>query len=116
MPRWKASLSLVPTPSAEETRTGSSYFPSSLKRPPKPPISPRTLRVNVRWARYLMRCFVRSPAEISTPASAYVAEAGLRWAGFGSGVGIAAAFMEDPVYVVSGSAEEECGGQQKGPS
>src|ERR1700733_14878135 len=74
MPRAKATLSLVPTPSALETRTGLEYFViSRRKSPPNPPISPNTCLLKVFCARYLMRCLVRSPAERSTPAEEYVA-------------------------------------------
>src|ERR1035438_10846630 len=62
----KAIFSLVPTPSTLETRIGSTYFFLSMaKRPPKPPISLSTPRLKVLWARYLMRCLVRSEEHTS---------------------------------------------------
>src|SRR5580704_15018276 len=72
MPSSKATLSLVPTPSQEETRTGLGYFwRSREKRPPKPPISERTCLLKVLRASILIRCLARSPEVMSTPASAY---------------------------------------------
>ena len=85
---WNATFNFVPTPSALETSTGFLYRAvSSLNRPPNPPISLSTCLLKVRWARYLMRCLVRSPLEMSTPASAYViAGAGLDDDLLGTGV------------------------------
>src|ERR1700678_1686289 len=72
-PISKAIFSLVPTPSTLETNTGSTYLVlSTANRPPKPPISLSTPRVNVLCAKYLMRCLVRLAWSMFTPASAYV--------------------------------------------
>src|SRR5579884_45093 len=76
----KAIFSLVPTPSALDTKTGSRYFVPRANNPPKLPMSLRTLRVNVFCARYLMRCLARSARLISTPASEYVTRRGFFWA------------------------------------
>ena len=63
-----ATLSLVPTPSALETSTGSlNAAVSSLKRPPNDPMSDSTPGVKVAFARRLMRRTVSLPASISTP-------------------------------------------------
>ena len=52
----KATLSLVPTPSALDTSTGSLHADaSSLNRPPNEPISDSTPGVNVDFANCLMR-------------------------------------------------------------
>ena len=68
----KASLSLVPTPSVDETSTGSLMLPiSGLNRPPNPPMSEMTPLVCVRCTRCLMRATRSLPAWISTPASVY---------------------------------------------
>ena len=43
-PSWKASLSLVPTPSVPETSTGSRYFFGIAHSAPKPPMPRQHLR------------------------------------------------------------------------
>jgi hypothetical protein len=71
MPNSNATFNFVPTPSADDTSTGSGYFArSSANKPPKPPISLSTCLLNVLRASILMRCLARSPDVISTPASA----------------------------------------------
>src|SRR5215468_10846006 len=70
-----ATFSLVPTPSALETRIGSlNFFMSSAKSAPKLPIPPSTPLVKVRVARWRMRFFASSATAIFTPASAYLME------------------------------------------
>src|SRR5882762_2962753 len=67
-----ATLSLVPTPSALETSTGSFHFLlSRAKSAPNPPMPPSTPGVNVRLAWWRIRCFAASASAMSTPASAY---------------------------------------------
>src|SRR5260370_42474475 len=67
-----ATLSLVPTPSALETRTGSFHFlRSRAKSAPKLPMPPSTPGVNVRLAWRRILCFASSATAIFTPASAY---------------------------------------------
>src|SRR5215467_8646918 len=67
-----ATLSLVPTPSALETSTGSFHFLwFRAKSAPKLPMPPRTPGVKVREAWCRMRCLASSATAISTPASAY---------------------------------------------
>jgi hypothetical protein len=64
----KAIFSLVPTPSALETNTGSAHDSvSSRNRPPNDPISDSTPGVNVARAKDLMRRTVSLPASMSTP-------------------------------------------------
>ena len=64
----KAIFSLVPTPSALETSTGSVHDAvSSRNRPPNDPISDSTPGVNVARASDLMRRTVSFPASMSTP-------------------------------------------------
>src|SRR5512143_942995 len=72
-PAAAATLTLVPTPSVPETRTGSRYFRAGKrKKPAKEPISPRTsLRCVVRTIGRIRRT-MRSPSSISTPAVLYV--------------------------------------------
>src|SRR5258708_28928608 len=78
-----ATLSLVPTPSALETSTGSFHFlRSSAKSAPKLPMPPRTPGVKVRLAWWRMRCLASSATAIFPPASAY--------------------FMRNPIAPVSG--------------
>ena len=72
MVRWRlamnATLSLVPTPSALDTSTGSFHAAvSSLNRPPNEPISDSTPGVKVDFASFLMRRTVSFPASMSTP-------------------------------------------------
>src|SRR5262249_11286352 len=68
-----ATFSLVPTPSALETRIGSlNFFTSSAKSAPKLPIPPSTPLVNVRVARWRMRPLASSATAMFTPASAYL--------------------------------------------
>ena len=63
-----ATFSLVPTPSALETSTGSRHAAvSSLNRPPNDPMSDSTPGVNVAFASCLMRRTVSLPASMSTP-------------------------------------------------
>src|ERR1700757_4604953 len=67
-----ATFSLVPTPSALETRIGSLYFfLSSSKSAPKLPIPPSTPLVKVRVARWRIRFLASSATAMFTPASAY---------------------------------------------
>ena len=67
----RATTSLVPTPSAEATRTGSVIPDSSGRnRPPKLPISVRTPGVKVDFASFLTRARPCSWASMSTPAAA----------------------------------------------
>src|SRR5262245_52397896 len=67
-----ATLSFVPTPSVDATRTGSRYLEKSgRKRPPKPPTSPRTPGVNVERIAAFARASAAALASMSTPASAY---------------------------------------------
>src|SRR4030042_3204143 len=67
-----ATLSLVPTPSMDATRTGWRYFEiSRAKKPPNLPISVSTPGVNVVLTMRLMRSTASSPASILTPASLY---------------------------------------------
>ncbi len=64
----KATFSLVPTPSALATSTGSrSRAGSSRNRPPNEPISESTPGVKVARASALMRRTVSLPASMSTP-------------------------------------------------
>src|SRR6202035_4539 len=70
-----ATLSLVPTPSALETSTGSFHFlRSNANSAPNPPMPPSTPGVKVLLAWWRMRCFAASATAISTPASAYFIE------------------------------------------
>src|SRR5258705_911199 len=68
-----ASLSLVPTPSVDATRSGS-LKPAAFKsnRPPKPPKSAAAPRRAVAFAAGAIRETNASPASMSTPASLYV--------------------------------------------
>src|SRR5215468_6116098 len=69
----KAILSLVPTPSAEATRTGSLRFgkaPSNM--PPKLPMSESVRWLKVVRASSLILSVALVAASISTPASLYV--------------------------------------------
>src|SRR5579859_1500946 len=67
-----ATFSLVPTPSALETRIGSFHFLlSSANSAPNPPIPPSTPGVKVLLAWWRMRCLAASASTMSTPASAY---------------------------------------------
>src|SRR5512141_509707 len=72
-PAAAATLTLVPTPSVPETRTGSRYFRTGKwKKPANDPISPRTsLRCVVRTIGRIFRTR-RSPSSMSTPAALYV--------------------------------------------
>src|SRR5512141_3102539 len=73
LPAAAATLTLVPTPSVPETRTGSRYFRAGKrKNPANEPISPRTsLRCVVRTIGRIRRTR-RSPSSMSTPAVLYV--------------------------------------------
>ena len=63
-----ATFSLVPTPSALDTSTGSRYRSrSSRNSPPNDPMSESTPGVNVARASDLMRRTVSLPASMSTP-------------------------------------------------
>jgi len=65
----QAIFSLEPTPSVDETMTGSRYFdgrPTRLANPPTPPITSARL---VARASGTMRRTASSPASMSTPAS-----------------------------------------------
>ena len=67
-PARKATFSLVPTPSALATSTGSRQAAaSSLKSPPNKPISESTPGVKVERASCLMRRTASLPASMSTP-------------------------------------------------
>ena len=68
-PICMASSTFVPTESVLETSTGLAY-PPSWKRPPKKPTPPTTSGRRVEAASGLMSAAARSPASISTPASA----------------------------------------------
>jgi hypothetical protein len=66
----KATRNFVPTPSAEETSTGSRILPKSARNmPPNEPISVRTFGLKVERASRLMRSFASFAASISTPES-----------------------------------------------
>src|SRR6185503_3875117 len=72
MPVANAILSLVPTPSADATRTGCARpgnAPSNM--PPKLPISDSVRSLKVRRASSLIRSVARVAASMSTPASLY---------------------------------------------
>ena len=70
MPVMKATRSLVPTPSALATSTGSRIpAEDSENRPPKDPISESTPGVNVPFASERMRRTTSLPASMSTPDS-----------------------------------------------
>ncbi len=65
-----AILSLVPTPSAEATSTGSLRpFSGSLNSPPNDPSSDSTPSVAVFLTSFLTWAKARSCASMSTPAS-----------------------------------------------
>ena len=67
-----ATMSLVPTPSVPEMRTGSLYpREARSKRPPKPPIPPTTPGRFVRATCDLMRLTTSYPASTLTPAFSY---------------------------------------------
>ena len=69
-PVMNATLSLVPTPSALDTSTGSRYRSrSSWNSPPNDPMSESTPAVNVAFASDLIRRTVSLPAAMSTPES-----------------------------------------------
>ena len=69
--RLKATLSFVPTPSAEATSTGSANREKSgRKRPPKPPTSPMTPGVNDDRIASRAAAIEDIFALMSTPASA----------------------------------------------
>src|SRR5438552_1351286 len=68
----KATFSLLPTPSAEETRTGSVSPSGPRTKPAKAPIPPITSGRAVRRASTAMRRAASSPASMFTPASRYV--------------------------------------------
>ena len=66
---WKASFSLVPTPSVPETSTGCLYFAGSSHSAPNPPMPASTSGRSVRRANGLIASTRASPASMSTPAS-----------------------------------------------
>jgi hypothetical protein len=66
-----ATLSLVPTPSALATSTGSGTDPSSANNPPKDPTPDSTPGVYVPFASALIRLTASLPASMSTPARLY---------------------------------------------
>src|SRR5579872_41164 len=67
-----AILSLVPTPSTLETRTGWRYFrQSNANKPPKPPTFPSTPLRFVRANNSGSVALTLLPRSISTPAWAY---------------------------------------------
>src|SRR5262245_29258876 len=68
-PASAATFSLVPTPSVDETRTGSRYFDGTRTRLAKPPTPPITSARFVARASGVMRRTASSPAPMSTPAS-----------------------------------------------
>jgi hypothetical protein len=63
-----ATFSFVPTPSVEETRTGSRYLDGTRTRLAKPPTPPITSARFVARASGVMRRTASSPASMSTPA------------------------------------------------
>src|SRR5882724_4111033 len=67
-----ATLSLEPTPSVDDTSTGSWYPLGTRTNPAKAPMPPRTSGRNVAFASGAMRRTASSPASMSTPASRYV--------------------------------------------
>ena len=68
---WAISA-LVPTPSVDDTSTGSRYDEAAKRnRPPNPPISPMTSGRKVERTWDLISSTAFSPAAMSTPASAY---------------------------------------------
>ena len=74
--RWTpaaiATLTFVPTPSVEATRSGSDIpVKSGRNRPPKPPTSPTTPFVNVERIASFARATAPIFASMSTPAAAY---------------------------------------------
>ena len=69
-PTAVATLALVPTPSVDDTRTGSAYFAGSKRNsPPNPPMSPITSGRKVERTSALMASTAASPAPIETPAA-----------------------------------------------
>ena len=68
-PERKATLSLVPTPSALETSTGASSPPGTAYMPPNEPMPERVWRSWVLATSDLMALFARSAASRSTPAA-----------------------------------------------
>src|ERR1700730_10520801 len=81
-----ATLSLVPTPSALETSTGSfHFFWSRANSAPNPPMPPSTPGVKVRLAWCRILCFAASARGIFPPASVYFMEVFV-CSVFGSGV------------------------------
>src|SRR5688572_11309962 len=67
-----ATFSLLPTPSVDETSTGSRYPAGTRTNPANPPMPPRTSGRWVDFARGTIRRTASSPASMSTPASRYV--------------------------------------------
>src|SRR2546422_2399236 len=67
-----ATFSFVPTPSVDETSTGSRYFGGTLTKLAKPPTPPITSGRFVARASGVIRRTASSPASTSTPASRYV--------------------------------------------
>src|SRR2546421_12105908 len=67
-----ATLSLEPTPSVDDTSTGSWYPLGTRTNPAKAPMPPSTSGRKVAFASGAMRRTASSPASMSTPASRYV--------------------------------------------
>src|SRR5205809_4969127 len=71
-PARKATLSLLPTPSVDETSTGWRNFGGIFTKAAKAPMPPSTSGRKVAFASGAMRRTASSPASMSTPASRYV--------------------------------------------
>src|SRR5438034_2485794 len=71
-PARKATWSLVPTPSVDDTRTGSRNFDGTLTKLAKPPMPPMTSGRFVARASGAIRRTASSPASMSTPDSRQV--------------------------------------------
>ena len=72
-PVARATIALVPTPSVDDTSTGSLYRSlGNAKSPPKPPMSPMTSGRKVLRTLSLIRRTASSPSERLTPAPSYV--------------------------------------------
>src|SRR5262245_33810741 len=67
-----ATLSLLPTPSVDETSTGSRNFGGILTKAAKAPMPPSTSGRDVARASGAIRRTASSPASMSTPATLYV--------------------------------------------
>src|SRR5437899_2118598 len=71
-PARKATLSLLPTPSVDETSTGWRNFGGILTKAAKAPMPPSTSGRDVVRASGTIRRTASSPASMSTPAALYV--------------------------------------------